>query len=172
MKTARHQKGFTLLELMTALSVAGILLAVAVPSMVDFVRANRLKASSREFVVDLSLARNEAILRAVPVTVCTSTDLASCSNSGWGDGRVIFTDANSNAAVDGGDLILGVTRPLNDALTVTRTGIAVPEFLTFSAQGRLANWGTITLCATDEMRRVVTVRRSGSATLDRTVVPC
>jgi type IV fimbrial biogenesis protein FimT len=172
MKTARRQKGFTLLELMTALSVAGILLAVAVPSMVDFVRVNRLRASAREVVVDLSLARNEAVLRAAPVTVCTSTDLATCSNSGWNDGRIVFTDADADGAVDVGDLILGVTRPLNAALTTTSNGIAAANFITFSAQGRLANWGQITLCTADEVRRDVTVRRSGAATLDRTVIPC
>jgi len=172
MKTAIRQKGFTLLELMVSLSIAGILLAVAVPSMVDFVRASRQKSSSREIVIDLSLARNEAVLRAAPVTVCTSTDLASCSNSSWGDGRLIFTDANANGAVDAGDVILSMTQPLNTALTTTSNGIAAANFISYSAQGRLANWGQITVCATDELRRDITVRRSGSATLDRTVIPC
>ena len=172
MKTARHQYGFTLLELMVSLSIAGILLAIAVPSLVDFVRTTRLAGSSREIVVDLSLARNEAILRAAPVTVCTSTDLATCSNSGWGDGRLIFTDADADGAVDGGDVILSVTQPLNGALTVTTNGIADPNFISFSRQGRLANWGQIMLCATDETRRVITVRRSGAATLDRTAIAC
>lgn len=172
MKTARRQTGFTLLELMISLSIAGILLAVAVPSMVNFVRGSRLAGSARDIVVDLSLARNEAILRAAPVTVCTSTDLATCANSGWGDGRLIFTDANANGAVDAGDVILSVTQPLNAAVTTASNGIAAPNFISYSAQGRLANWGQIMLCATDEVRRVVTVRRSGAATLDRTVIPC
>lgn len=172
MKTARRQKGYTLLELMVAISVAAVLMGIGVPGLQNFIRGSRVSASARNIVVDLSLARNEAVLRAATVTVCTSTDLASCSNSGWNDGRIVFVDAGPVGAVDAGDIIISVTQPLNATLTTTSNGIAAPNFISYSPQGRLTNWGQITVCATNQMQRRITVRRSGSATLDRTAIAC
>jgi type IV fimbrial biogenesis protein FimT len=172
MKTARTQKGYSLLELMVAISVAGVLIGFAVPSLNNLVRGSRVSASARNIVVDLSLARNEAVLRAATVTVCTSTDLATCTNGSWNEGRLVFVDAGVLGAVDGGDTIISVTQPLNGTLTTTSNGIAAPFFISYSPQGRLANWGQITVCATNQRLRRITVRRSGSATLDRTAIPC
>ena len=95
MKSAMPQKGFTLLELMVTITIAGILLAVAVPALGTFVRGSRLSGSARDFVVDFALARNEAVLRATTVSVCTSTDLTTCDASGWGSGRLVFIDGGA-----------------------------------------------------------------------------
>lgn len=173
MRTAMPQKGFTLLELMVALTIAGILLGLAVPAMGTFIRSSRLSGSSRDFVVDFAVARNEAVQRATTVTVCTSADLATCSNASWNDGRLIFVDGGAAGVVDGGDLILSVTQPLNASLVTGAAGIAVPNFISFTAMGRVANVGQITVCAPpDQQQRNINIRRSGSATLDRTVIAC
>ncbi len=80
MKPVPAQTGFSLMELMTALTVLGVLLALAGPGLADFVEESRLSGSSRDFVVDFALARNEAAMRGQRVTVCTSTDGATCEN--------------------------------------------------------------------------------------------
>lgn len=172
MRTAIPQKGFTLLELMVALTIAGILLGLAVPAMGTLIRSSRLSGSSRDFVVDFAVARNEAVQRATTVTVCTSTDLATCANASWNDGRLIFVDGGAAGVVNGGDQILSVTQPLNATLVTGATGVAVPNFISFTAMGRVANVGQITVCAPDQQQRNINIRRSGSATLDRTVIAC
>jgi type IV fimbrial biogenesis protein FimT len=172
MKTAMRQKGFTLLEMMAAIGIAAILLGLAVPSLTNFIRSSNLSASARNIVVDFALARNEAVLRAATVTVCTSTDLANCANTGWNDGRIIFVDGGALGVVDAGDVIVSVTQPMDSALTAAATNLTAANVVSYSAQGRLADWGQITVCAPNQMERRITVRRSGSATLDRTVVPC
>jgi len=34
-------------------------------------------------VIDLAMARNEAVMRAGTVTVCTSANMTSCANADW-----------------------------------------------------------------------------------------
>jgi type IV fimbrial biogenesis protein FimT len=73
MMTARRAKrpmrGFTIIELMTVVLVAGVLLALAVPSMREFAARQRVKAVNAELVTDLQYARSESITRGVDVGV-------------------------------------------------------------------------------------------------------
>jgi type IV fimbrial biogenesis protein FimT len=61
--TARAQSGFTIAELMLALAVSAILVAIAVPSMRSFIENARIRATSESIQNGLSLARNEAVRR-------------------------------------------------------------------------------------------------------------
>jgi type IV fimbrial biogenesis protein FimT len=58
-----HARGFTLIELMTALGVSAILVAIAVPSMRSFIENSRIRATSESMQNGMSLARNEAVRR-------------------------------------------------------------------------------------------------------------
>ena len=172
MKPESAQRGYSLIELMIALGMVAVLLGIAVPAMNDFVQASRLSSSSRALVIDFALARNEAALRAQRVTVCTSTNMTSCSNSSWNDGRLVFVDNGAAGTVDGGDVILAQTAALNSAVTTVPAGAAGAFFMSYTPTGRLTNWGQIRLCTTDHEQRLVNIHRSGSTTLDRTGVTC
>jgi type IV fimbrial biogenesis protein FimT len=56
-------RGFTLIELMTALGISAILVAIAVPSMRTFIENSRIRAASESLQNGLLLARNEAVRR-------------------------------------------------------------------------------------------------------------
>ena len=58
---AARQVGMTLIELMTTLSVASILAAVATPSFTSFLRNTEVRGSSEALLQGLQLARTEAI---------------------------------------------------------------------------------------------------------------
>lgn len=74
------QKGLTLVELMVAMAVLVILLAVAAPGFRDFTRAQRIKTASFELASAMSYARSEAIKRRSNVVVAAlSSDFAN----GW-----------------------------------------------------------------------------------------
>lgn len=75
-----RQLGFTLIELMVALTVLVVLLAVAAPGFRDFARAQRIKTASSELASALSYARSEAIKsRSNVVVIATASDFAN----GW-----------------------------------------------------------------------------------------
>ncbi len=97
------QRGFTLVELMMTLVVGSIILTLAVPSFRDMIQNNRITTQANELVTALNLARMEAIRRGTPVSVCASTDQATCSGvNDWSTGWILFEDTNAtgNPAVN------------------------------------------------------------------------
>lgn len=60
---AARPRGFTLVELMTALGISAILVAIAVPTMRSFIENSRIRAASESLQNGLALARNEAVRR-------------------------------------------------------------------------------------------------------------
>lgn len=59
----RQLRGFTLTELMVTVSIMGILLALGLPSMADWIANSRIRSSSDSILAGLQLARAEAIRR-------------------------------------------------------------------------------------------------------------
>jgi type IV fimbrial biogenesis protein FimT len=102
-------RGFTLIELMTAILVLAILLGMGIPSYREMARSNRVTTSANDLVTSLSMARSESLRRSVPVSVCASTDGTACVTAkpttitDWTTGWIAFTDANSNGTIDAGD---------------------------------------------------------------------
>ena len=59
--------GFTLVEMLTAMRVLVVPLAIAAPSLATFIRSNRVRSAQSELVSALMLARSEAVRRGVRV---------------------------------------------------------------------------------------------------------
>jgi len=57
------RRGFTLVELMVALAVLGILAIVAAPSFVAFIEMQRLRGVNHELLTDIQFVRSEALRR-------------------------------------------------------------------------------------------------------------
>ena len=94
-------RGFSLIELMIALAVAGVLITLAIPAFTDTIRNNRLSAQANEFIYALKFARAEAIKRGVPVTICRSSNQTACTTGGtanWESGWIIFAENAGNLA--------------------------------------------------------------------------
>ena len=67
-------RGFTIIELMVVVAVAGILLATAVPSFTDATARARLEGAANELSVDLQYARSEAVRRRTTATLTVDAD--------------------------------------------------------------------------------------------------
>lgn len=59
----RPARGFTLVELLIVIAVAGVLVTLAAPSLRDFILLQRLKSVNAQLVTDLQYARSEAVAR-------------------------------------------------------------------------------------------------------------
>ncbi|RYZ64406.1 MAG: hypothetical protein EOP08_09045, partial [Proteobacteria bacterium] len=64
-------------------------------------------------------ARSEALKRSSRVEVCASADRADCSGSAaWGDGWIVFNDANGNGSAEA-DELLRVWEPPGGGVRIT-----------------------------------------------------
>jgi type IV fimbrial biogenesis protein FimT len=72
-KRREKLSGFTLIEMLIAVVIVGVLASIAVPSFREFVAGQRIRTASFDIMAVLTLARSEAIKRnasaATPVTV-------------------------------------------------------------------------------------------------------
>ena len=158
--SARRPNGFTLVELVVALAVAGILLGVGVPSFREAVANGRLNATWSELRLALYLARSEAVKRGHPVTVCARATDAACGTD-WSNGWIVFVEeerppsGESPATIERAEDVLRVHASDPGRATVrgvgssdrTAAGAAERASITFLAEGR-ATWrnGFLSVC--------------------------
>lgn len=133
-RSRKLNTGFTLIEAIVALVVAGVLLGIAVPSMRNFLQDSRMTSYTNDLVASLSFARSEAIKRGTTLSLCPSNDGTSCSNSDWDLGWIVFTDGGVVGTVDAGDTILRVQQALDGRLTLTG-----PNSLSYQGSGMLVS---------------------------------
>jgi type IV fimbrial biogenesis protein FimT len=87
----RLHHGFTLIELMVSLTVAGILFAIAIPAFNSFLKNDRDTGQVNSLVGSFSYARSEAVKRASTngITVCPSADGQNCDAGPWTEGWIV-----------------------------------------------------------------------------------
>lgn len=98
------QGGFTLIELMVAVTVLGILLALAIPSFVDLMRNSQRSSAVNDLLADMTFARSESARRGRIMAVCANdpgSDTGKCAGaSDWVKGWIVFQDTNGSGARD------------------------------------------------------------------------
>lgn len=149
MNKKRH--GFTLVEMMVTIAILGILLAIAIPSYQRFVLDTRMTTQANEFLTMLHFTRSEAVKRNTRVTICKSSDGATCTMTGdWRQGWIVFVDAPANGTLDGADVVLRVHGALEGGSTLVGNNSAA-DYISYlpSGQSSLASNvdGIVKLCS-------------------------
>ncbi len=149
--STRRSRGVTVVELLVAIAVLGILLGVAIPNLTQFMASNRLTSQINEFVSDISRARSEAGSRGTTVSICIAASATACATSGsaWEAGRIIFVDSNADGVIDNGETIIKYVPALEGNTNLVSASFASTRSITFRPFGGLttATGGSFTLCA-------------------------
>jgi len=151
-------RGFTLAEMLVALTIASILVAAGAGSFQNVTTQNRIANQINGLLGDMQFARAEAIKEGRPVTVCASTNGTTCApTTAWEGGWIVFKDSNGNQTVDPGESVLRVQQALTGGDTVAAdNGITS---VTYNRQGFAFGLpGTITLALHDPTSRASWVR--------------
>jgi type IV fimbrial biogenesis protein FimT len=139
------QHGFTMVELIVVISIVGILMAIGAPSYRYVTTANRIAGEINGLLGDLQFARAEAIKEGSTVSVCASSDGATCSGSStWTTGWIVFTDTGAIGTVDGTDAVLRAQKAVTggDSLAADNNIAAI----TFNREGFARNLpGTVNI---------------------------
>lgn len=96
--TGNHpQAAFTVLELLTVLAIATILLLTGVPAFQQFTWRQHMRAAVGNLHNDLLTARSEAVSRSVNVVACPGERQSGCADSSdWSGGWIVFADVNGD----------------------------------------------------------------------------
>jgi type IV fimbrial biogenesis protein FimT len=150
-----RRRGLTLIELLMALAVAGILLAIAGPSFREALQANRLTSAANELTAAVQLARAEAIRNNRRVTLCRSTDGSACdgTSSTW-PGWILFVDLDADGVRDNNEpLVKSGTFEAPLVVKSSANITALTERITFrgdgtarASDGQTLLAGTLALC--------------------------
>jgi type IV fimbrial biogenesis protein FimT len=128
--------GFTMVELMMTVAIGVIVLTLAVPSFRYVTNSNRIAAEINGLLGDLQFARAEAIKEGKTVTVCVSTDGATCTGGeAWQGGWIVFQDPTNFGVVDANENILRIQKTFSGTDTFVSNGIS---FVTFNREGYAA----------------------------------
>lgn len=113
-----HQRGFTLIELMTVVVIMAVLAAIVAPGMQSLIANARARSAASDLISDMVLARSEAIKR--------NRDVELSPLGGWASGWMVKTVATAET--------IGQRNPVGGGVQITRS----PGSLTYDNAGRLS----------------------------------
>ena len=128
-------RGFTLIEMLIALAIFGILLRLGLPTYRDWIASQQL-ANHAHYIADtLDLARSEAIKHGYRVNLCKSSDKRQCTDDGgWEQGWLLFVDENHSGQVDDDESVLHREGPAGNEITM-HGNRPVEDYVSFTSLG-------------------------------------
>ena len=146
--------GFTLIEVLLVVTIAGILASVAVPAIGEFIKNNKVKSHMYNLLNSMNQARTEAVKRKAITTMCRVADSSVatpvCGSSAantWTNGWIIFEDVDGDgvyepgaAAPNGPDLMITRAPAANDPITIIANSIS-NQNLQYKGDGTLHETG-------------------------------
>ena len=187
MQTLHRQSGMTLIELMVALAILGILLAIGIPSLLGMSETEAVRGHVNTFFSTLRYARSEAIRNRSQVVICPSTGSESANPScttadaaPWHQGWIVFVnrDGDSSYSFDAKkDTLLRVQGVINNSGGIEKISGGTPNKLVYRNTGILLAGGTssFTFDATstsDRQRKRICISMQGRARISASLTAC
>lgn len=165
----RTAAGFTLLELITTVTIVGILLGIGIPAFTSTIRNNKLTSQANGLIGSLNLARSEALKRGIQVSVCARAGDKCSGTSDWSNGWLVFTDdGGTTGDMDtAADTLLQASSSSADGISVSGDA----SYVAFSATGAVSKRTlTVSLTKCADSKRTVSVSTAGRISVSKD--PC
>lgn len=135
----QSQRGFTLVELITVVSLLAIFASIAVPAFAAFVERNESETLRQQVLANLSQARTQAVIDRSSTRLCGSADGVQCDGA-WSKGMLIVAASSDRASYT----------PFASRQTLQWRGAKSTDELIYLSNGttRMSN-GRFVSCSTD-----------------------
>lgn len=141
-----HQNGLTLIELLTTLTMVGILSSIALPAFDTLMQKNRQYSEVNNFLAALSSARSEAVKQGLRTVLCTSSDGSSCDSSvDWDAGWIVFVDEDVDNTPDSPDDYIRIGAALKSGYTIIGS-TNINDLIRYDSNGDSLETGYFTIC--------------------------
>lgn len=168
-----RQHGFSLVELLVAMTILAILLAVAIPSYNSLILSTTANQYASSMAESALLARSEAIRRNTAVSVCVSTDGTTCGSGGWEQGWLVSCKTTDLVTCDGagaGTIVIQYQGAAKSGWKITEaSGLAK---LNFDPSGTGSTAASMTVCratpTVGQQQRTVRIGATGRPTVVKT----
>lgn len=102
----KRHSGYTLSELLVVMAIVAIMLVIGVPSYRYATNSSRMSSEINALLGDLMYARAEAIKEGQTVSLCVSSDGATCLGStAWQKGWIVFPDPTASDTPAAGSVL-------------------------------------------------------------------
>jgi type IV fimbrial biogenesis protein FimT len=165
----RHSTGFTLVELLSTITITLIIFGIGIPVLNTTVTTNRLATTINALAGTLAYSRSEAIRRNQHVVVCKSKTGTECTRQGdWRQGWLVYVDINRNRSLDAAESILG-THELSEKIKVDYRAFGSRHYLVYRPSGTTRTNGTFTFCDPHypDAARALIITKTGRARLSK-----
>ena len=143
-----NRNGFTLIDLITTLSIISILLAVGLPNFSAQVKQAQVKTATYELMEAIALTRTQAVMSSKRTTISKQDE--------WNEGWVIFMDTNNDGRHDADEKLIQTQEKLKGIKIIANRPVSNNVSYIGTGESRTASGtdgggfqaGTFTICPT------------------------
>lgn len=146
-KLTIKNKGFSLIELIVAMSIVSIIITISFPSYKSSNISNRLSGETNQLTNILSFARNEALRRNNFVSICASTNNTSCNSKDFNNGAIVFTNETKSTTINSANILRKIGKWQGTDSGQMNLDDSESSMLTFNGAGAPISKGNILICS-------------------------
>ncbi len=156
---AKREKGFSLLELLTTLTILILLVTLGIPSYRDTVQRSALDTSTQKIARVLYSSRQLAVTHNSDITTCMA--IGNRCQPTWAKGDLtIFFDENDNKQIDTSEQVFSRIQISNSGVSLNWSGSGGRPYIRFNHVGFAREFGNVLITAGTHQKKII-LNRAG-----------